>query len=66
MKLTTIGREEDGHQLPVACWHPGPGYWMISNGVLCRASPAHNHLAAVAIAGALRGDEQVKHHASSG
>ena len=27
-------RDEDGIRLPVACWHPGPGYRMISSGVL--------------------------------
>ena len=27
-------RDEDGIRLPVACWRPGPGYLMISSGVL--------------------------------
>jgi adenosylcobinamide amidohydrolase len=27
-------RDESGERLPLACWHPGPGYLMISSGVL--------------------------------
>jgi len=27
-------RDEGGIRLPMACWHPGPGYRMISSGVL--------------------------------
>ena len=27
-------RDEDGIPLPAACWRPGPGYRMISSGVL--------------------------------
>ncbi len=27
-------RDEDGTRLPAACWRPGPGYLMISSGVL--------------------------------
>lgn len=34
MKLSVQWRDENGTRLPVACWHPGPGYRMISSGVL--------------------------------
>ena len=34
MKLTVHWRDEDGIRLPMACWRPGPGYRMISSGVL--------------------------------
>jgi adenosylcobinamide amidohydrolase len=34
MRLTLIWREEDGVALPMAFWRPGPGYRMISTGVL--------------------------------
>jgi len=34
MRLDLSWREEDGLRLPVALWHPGPGYQMISSGVL--------------------------------
>src|SRR5690348_9836638 len=34
MRLVTHWRDEDGIPLPAACWHPGPGYRMISSGVL--------------------------------
>jgi adenosylcobinamide amidohydrolase len=34
MRLTLIWREEDGVALPMAVWRPGPGYRMISTGVL--------------------------------
>ena len=34
MRLQGHWRDEDGVRLPAACWHPGPGYRMISSGVL--------------------------------
>ena len=34
MRLVVHWRVEDGIRLPMACWHPGPGYRMISSGVL--------------------------------
>ena len=34
MQLDLHWRREDGHRLPMALWHPGPGYRMISTGVL--------------------------------
>jgi adenosylcobinamide amidohydrolase len=34
MRLVTHWRDEDGIPLPAACWRPGPGYRMISTGVL--------------------------------
>ena len=34
MRLVTHWRDEDGISLPAACWRPGPGYRMISSGVL--------------------------------
>jgi len=34
MRLDLSWREEDGLRLPMALWHPGPGYRMISSGVL--------------------------------
>jgi adenosylcobinamide amidohydrolase len=34
MRLDLSWRDEDGLQLPMALWHPGPGYRMISSGVL--------------------------------
>jgi adenosylcobinamide amidohydrolase len=34
MRLTLIWREEGGVALPMAVWRPGPGYRMISTGVL--------------------------------
>jgi adenosylcobinamide amidohydrolase len=34
VRLLVHWRDEDGMRLPVACWHPGPGYRMISSGVL--------------------------------
>jgi adenosylcobinamide amidohydrolase len=34
VKLSVEWRDEDGTRLPMACWHPGPGYRMISSGVL--------------------------------
>ena len=34
MRLVTHWRDEDGIPLPAACWRPGPGYRMISSGVL--------------------------------
>jgi adenosylcobinamide amidohydrolase len=34
MRLDLSWRTEDGQQLPAALWHPGPGYRMISTGVL--------------------------------
>ena len=34
MRLELSWRDEDGVRLPVALWHPGPGYLMISSGVL--------------------------------
>jgi len=34
MRLDLNWRSEDGVRLPMALWHPGPGYRMISTGVL--------------------------------
>jgi adenosylcobinamide amidohydrolase len=34
MRLDLNWRTEDGQHLPTALWHPGPGYRMISTGVL--------------------------------
>ena len=34
MRLDLSWRTEDGERLPMALWHPGPGYRMISTGVL--------------------------------
>jgi len=34
MRLVRHWRDEDGIPLPAACWHPGPGYRMVSSGVL--------------------------------
>ena len=34
MRLDLSWRDEDGLRLPMALWHPGPGYRMISSGVL--------------------------------
>jgi adenosylcobinamide amidohydrolase len=34
MRLDLKWRAEGGQQLPMALWHPGPGYRMISSGVL--------------------------------
>jgi len=34
MRLDLNWRTEDGQRLPMAVWHPGPGYRMISTGVL--------------------------------
>jgi adenosylcobinamide amidohydrolase len=34
MRLNLDWRAEDGVRLPMALWHPGPGYRMISSGVL--------------------------------
>jgi adenosylcobinamide amidohydrolase len=34
MRLDLNWRAEDGLRLPMALWHPGPGYRMISTGVL--------------------------------
>ena len=34
MRLSVQWREEDGTRLPMVCWRPGPGYRMISSGVL--------------------------------
>ena len=34
MRLELSWRAEDGVRLPMALWHPGPGYRMISTGVL--------------------------------
>jgi adenosylcobinamide amidohydrolase len=34
MRLNLTWRAEDGVRLPMALWHPGPGYLMISSGVL--------------------------------
>ena len=34
MKLSMSRHEEAGERLPLACWRPGPGYRMISSGVL--------------------------------
>jgi adenosylcobinamide amidohydrolase len=34
VRLVVHWRVEDGIRLPMACWHPGPGYRMISSGVL--------------------------------
>ena len=34
MRLDLNWRTEDGRRLPMALWHPGPGYRMISTGVL--------------------------------
>jgi adenosylcobinamide amidohydrolase len=34
MRLDLNWRTEDGLRLPMALWHPGPGYRMISTGVL--------------------------------
>jgi len=34
MRLDLNWRSEDGERLPMALWHPGPGYRMISTGVL--------------------------------
>jgi adenosylcobinamide amidohydrolase len=34
MRLDLNWRDEDGLRLPMALWHPGPGYRMISSGVL--------------------------------
>jgi adenosylcobinamide amidohydrolase len=34
MRLDQHWRTEDGVRLPMALWHPGPGYRMISTGVL--------------------------------
>ena len=34
MRLDLHWRAEDGRRLPMALWHPGPGYRMISSGVL--------------------------------
>ena len=34
MRLELSWRAEDGHRLPMALWRPGPGYRMISTGVL--------------------------------
>lgn len=34
MRVVTRWRDEEGARLPMACWHPGPGYRMVSSGVL--------------------------------
>ena len=34
MRLDLSWRAEDGHNLPMVVWRPGPGYRMISTGVL--------------------------------
>jgi adenosylcobinamide amidohydrolase len=34
MRLDLSWRDEDGLRLPMTLWHPGPGYRMISSGVL--------------------------------
>ena len=34
MRLDLVWRAEDGLRLPMALWYPGPGYRMISSGVL--------------------------------
>ncbi len=34
MRLELTWRDEDGVRLPMTLWHPGPGYVMISSGVL--------------------------------
>jgi adenosylcobinamide amidohydrolase len=34
MRLDLSWRDEDGLRLPAALWHPGPGYRMISSGIL--------------------------------
>ena len=34
MRLAVYWRDEGGIRLPMACWRPGPGYRMISSGVL--------------------------------
>src|SRR5437763_7834392 len=34
MRVAVHWRDEDGIPLPAACWRPGPGYRMISSGVL--------------------------------
>jgi adenosylcobinamide amidohydrolase len=34
MRLDVSWRDEDGLRLPMALWHPGPGYQMISSGIL--------------------------------
>jgi adenosylcobinamide amidohydrolase len=34
VRLSVEWREEDGTRLPAVCWQPGPGYRMISSGVL--------------------------------
>ena len=34
MRLEMKWRDEDGVRLPMALWHPGPGYVMVSSGVL--------------------------------
>ena len=34
MRLDLTWRAEDGLELPMALWYPGPGYRMISTGVL--------------------------------
>jgi hypothetical protein len=34
MRLDLSWRDEDGLRLPMALWHPGPGYRMISSGIL--------------------------------
>ena len=34
MRLELSWRDEDGLRLPMALWHPGPGYRMISSGIL--------------------------------
>ena len=40
MRLKLSWRTEDGERLPMALWRPGPGYRMISTGVLGGARPA--------------------------
>jgi len=34
MRLDLSWRDEDGLRLAMALWHPGPGYRMISSGIL--------------------------------
>jgi adenosylcobinamide amidohydrolase len=34
VRVAVHWRDEDGMRLPAACWRPGPGYRMISSGVL--------------------------------
>jgi adenosylcobinamide amidohydrolase len=34
VRLATHWRDEDGTRLAMICWHPGPGYRMISSGVV--------------------------------